>query len=38
MDNNNILNSSGNDEFSVPDTQETPATFSTNVIKRLGIQ
>ena len=34
---NDILNRSEDNEFSVPDTQESPATFSRNIIKRLGI-
>ena len=36
MDNNNNLYSK-DDKFSVPNTQESPATFSRNIIKRLGI-
>ena len=37
MDNNNNLYSE-DDEFSVPETQESPATFSRNIIIRLGIR
>ena len=33
----NILNNSEDDEFSIPDAQESPATFSRNIIRRLGI-
>ena len=36
MDNSNNLYSE-DDEFAVPETQESPATFSKNIIKRLGI-
>ena len=36
MDNSNNLYSE-DDEFSVPETQESPATFSRNIIKWLGI-
>ena len=32
MDNDNILNNSDDDEFAVPNTQESPATFSRKVI------
>ena len=38
MDNDNNLNSSEDDKFSVPNTQESPATFRRNIIKRLGIR
>ena len=37
MDNSNNLYSK-DDEFAVPETQESPATFSRNIIKRLGIR
>ena len=37
MDNSNNLYSE-DDEFAVPETQELPATFSRNIIKRLGIR
>ena len=37
MDNSNNLYSE-DDEFTVPETQESPATFSNNIIKRLGIR
>ena len=36
MDNSNNLYSK-DDEFAVPETQESPATFSKNIIRRLGI-
>ena len=36
MDNTNNLYSE-DDEFAFPDTQEFPATFSRNIIRRLGI-
>ena len=36
MDNDNILDNSDDHEFTVPDTQESPATFSRK-IKKLGI-
>ena len=36
MDNSNNLYSE-DDEFVVPETQESPATFSKNIIRRLGI-
>ena len=29
---------SEDDEFAVPETQESPATFSKNIIRRLGIR
>ena len=35
MDNSNLY--SEDDEFAVPETQESPATFSKNIIRRLGI-
>ena len=35
MDNSNNLYSD-DDEFTVPETLESPATFSRNIIKRLG--
>ena len=37
MDNSNNLYSE-DDEFAVPETQESPATFSRNIIKRLDIR
>ena len=37
MDNSNNLYSE-DDEFAVPETQESPATFSKNIIMRLGIR
>ena len=37
MDNSNNLYSE-DDEFAVPETQESPATFSKNIIRRLGIR
>ena len=37
MDNSNNLYSE-DDEFAVPETQESPATFSKKIIKRLGIR
>ena len=36
MDNSNNLYSE-DDEFAIPETQESPATFSKKIIKRLGI-
>ena len=36
MDNSNNLYGK-DDEFAVPETQESPATFSKNIIRRLGI-
>ena len=36
MDNSNLF--SEDDEFAVPETQESPATFSKNIIRRLGIR
>ena len=36
MDNSNLY--SEDDEFAVPETQESPATFSKNIIRRLGIR
>ena len=37
MDNSNNLYGE-DDEFAVPETQESPATFSKNIIRRLGIR
>ena len=37
MDNDNILDNGDDHEFTVPDTQESPATFSRKVIKNIGI-
>ena len=37
MDNSNNLYSE-DDEFAVPETQESPATLSKNIIRRLGIR
>ena len=36
MDNSNLY--SEDDEFAVPETQESPATFSKNIIRKLGIR
>ena len=37
MDNGNILDNGDDHEFTVPDTQESLATFSRKIIKKLGI-
>ena len=37
MDTSNNLYSE-DDEFAVPETQESPTTFSKNIIRRLGIR
>ena len=37
MDTSNNLYSE-DDEFTVPETQESPSTFSKNIIRRLGIR